>query len=380
MTYLQLVLKNTCRTPLRTSVTVVAVAMAFVVFGCITSFMAGAHSAENGSMNRLVVSSKTGGAQPLPLSHVAAIAALPDVAAVSHTTRLATFRGFERNFVPSSAVDPAMAYDVFGADLALTEAMMTAFTATPDAVLVGRSQALVQNWQVGDRITLTSRLYRDETGSRDWSFVVAGIFDGRTVGTDTHYVVAQYDYLNQLRHRNVDTVDTIVVLPKPGVSPADLAPQIDAYFANSIAPTRTQTERQFLEAFMAQIADIRSIVTSVVLVALMTVLLIVTNTMAAAVRERRFEIGVLKAMGMTQQRIATLVLSETALVYGLGALIGCVTSYVIVAGSDPATGMVFNAAVAVKILGLGALLSVLSGCVPCLSALRISPVTTLQSR
>lgn len=380
MTYFQLVLKNTVRTPMRTAVTVVAVAMAFIVFGCITSFMAGAHSAENGSMNRLVVASKTGGAQPLPLSHVAAIAALPGVAGVSHTTRLATFRGFERNFVPSSAVDPAMANDVFGADLALTPEMMAAFTATPDAVLVGRSQAMVQNWQVGDRITLTSRLYRDETGSRDWSFVIAGIFDGRTVGTDTHYVVAQYAYINGLRNRNVDTVDTVVVQPKPGVSPSDLAPQIDAFFANSAAPTRTQTERQFLEAFMAQIADIRSIVTSVVMVALITVLLIVTNTMAAAIRERRFEIGLLKAMGMTQNRIVALVMSETAFVYTVGALIGCVASYVIVSGSDPATGMVFNPMVAAKIMGLGMLLSALSGFVPSLAALRISPVNTLQSR
>lgn len=380
MTYFQLVLKNAVRTPMRTGVTVIAVAMAFIVFGCITSFMAGAHSAENGSMNRLVVASKTGGAQPLPLSHVATIAALPNVAGVSHTTRLATFRGFERNFVPSSAVDPAMANDVFGADLALTPEMMAAFTATPDAVLVGRSQAMVQNWQVGDRITLTSRLYRDETGSRDWSFVIAGIFDGRTVGTDTHYVVAQYAYINGLRNRNVDTVDTVVVQPKPGVSPSDLAPQIDAFFANSAAPTRTQTERQFLEAFMAQIADIRSIVTSVVMVALITVLLIVTNTMAAAIRERRFEIGLLKAMGMTQNRIVALVMSETAFVYTVGALIGCVASYVIVSGSDPATGMVFNPMVAAKIMGLGMLLAVLSGFVPSLAALRISPVNTLQSR
>jgi putative ABC transport system permease protein len=380
MTFTQLVLKNTFRTPLRTGVTVIAVAMAFIVFGCITSFMAGAHSAENGSMNRLVVASKTGGAQPLPLSHVTAIAALPNVAAVSHTTRIATFSGFERNFVPSSAVDPVMAHEVFGDDLALTPAMMAAFTATPDAVLVGRSQAMVQNWKVGDRINLTSRLYRNDTGSRDWSFVIAGIFDGRTVGTDTHYVVAQYDYLNSLRNRNIDTVDTVVVQPMPGVSPADLAPQIDAFFANSAAPTRTQTERQFLEAFMAQIADIRSIVTSVVLVALLTVLLIVTNTMAAAVRERQFEIGLFKAMGMTQNRIVTLILSETAFVYGIGAMIGCVASYVIVSGSDPATGMVFNWIVAAKILGLGVVLAVLSGLLPSLSALRISPVKTLQSR
>ncbi len=380
MTFTQLALGNAFRAPFRTCVTIVAIAMAFTVFRCITSFIAGAHSAKDGSLDRLVVASKTGRAQPLPLSHVTAIAAMPDVAGASHTTRLATFRGTERNFVPSSAVDPALAYDLFGEDLALTPQMIEAFTASPDAVLVGQSQAFVQNWQVGDRITLTSRLYREQTGSRDWTFRIAGIFNGKTVGTDTHYVVAQYDYINGLRSRNVDTVDTIVVRPVAGVSPADLAPQIDAYFANSAAPTRTQTERQFLEAFMAQIADIRSIVTAVILVALVTVLLIVTNTMVAAVRERRFEIGLLGAMGMTQKCIIALILSETMFVYATGALIGCLLSYVIVAFSDPATGMVFSSLVVLKIVTLFIILSALGGVPPSLSAMRISPVKTLQSR
>lgn len=380
MTYASLVLKSLIRTPLRTLVTVMAVASALIVFGCITSFMSGAHSAEHGAMNRLVVTSKTGAAQPLPLTHVMAIAALEGVEAVSHTTRLNTFSGFERNFVPASAVDPDMAHAVFGEDLALTPAMMAAFTARTDGVLVGRSQALVQNWRVGDRITLTSKLYRTAEGSRDFSFVITGIFDGQTVGTDTHYVIAQYDYINALRSRHVDTVDTIVVKPATGVRAADLAPVIDSLFANSSGPTRTQTERQFLEAFMAQIADIRSILNAVLLISLLSVLLIITNTMAAAVRERRFEIGVMKAIGLSRSRIATLVLAETVVICGIGAAIGAGVSYAIVAVSDPATGMVFDAGVIARIIALAVLLAGLGGVLPALSALRVSPIKTLRLR
>lgn len=380
MTFAQLVFKNTFIAPLRTIITVIAVAMAFIVFGCLSSFLAGAQSTNNGAMDRLVIASRTGAAQSLPLSQVNAVAALPGVANVSHTTRLATYRGTENNIVPSSAVDPDMAFAVFGEDLALTPEMMTAFNARPDAVLVGRAQSLAQGWSVGDTVTLTSQIYRDANGSRDLTFTIAGIFDGRTVGTDTYYVIAQYDYINALRSINIDTVDTIVVTPQDGVLLSDLGPQIDAFFANSPAPTRTQTERQFLEAFMTQIADIRAIITSVVMVALITVLLIVSNTMAAAVRERKFEIGLLKAIGLNQRRIVTLVMGETAFVYGIGALIGCAVSYYIVTHSDPATGMVFSGLVALKIIGLGVLLSVLSGLAPSLSALRISPVQTLQSR
>ncbi|MGO8657272.1 FtsX-like permease family protein, partial [Rhizobium ruizarguesonis] len=91
--------------------------------------------------------------------------------------------------------------------------------------------------------------------------------------------------------------------------------RIDALFANSAAPTRTQSEKQFLEAFLRQFADIGLIVSLVVGAAFVTILMIVVNTMLFAVRERSFEIGVMKVLGFSRGRIIALILGETQFVF-----------------------------------------------------------------
>ncbi|MGO7258776.1 ABC transporter permease, partial [Rhizobium brockwellii] len=96
--------------------------------------------------------------------------------------------------------------------------------------------------------------------TRDWSFEIAGIFEGADASTDTYFMIARYDAINEARARGKDTVDGLVVRPRPGVSSGVLAARIDALFANSSAPTSTQSETQFLESFLRKFADIGLIV------------------------------------------------------------------------------------------------------------------------
>jgi putative ABC transport system permease protein len=115
-----------------------------------------------------------------------------------------------------------------------------------------------------------------------------------------------------------------VVRPRAGVSPGELAAGIDTLFANSVTPTRTQSEKQFLEAFLRQYADVGLIVNLVVGAAFVT-LLIIVNIMVFAVRERTFEIGVLKTLGFSRLRIMALILGETLFVCAVGGGIGLAT-------------------------------------------------------
>ncbi|MGO7427731.1 ABC transporter permease, partial [Rhizobium ruizarguesonis] len=137
-------------------------------------------------------------------------------------------------------------------------------------VQIGRALAEAQGWSVGQHIVVTSHLTRED-GSRNWSFEIAGIFEGADASTDTYFMIARYDAVNAARARGKDTVDGFVVRPRPGVSSGVLAARIDALFANSAAPTRTQSEKQFLEAFLRQFADIGLIVSLVVGVAFVTI-------------------------------------------------------------------------------------------------------------
>ena len=192
--------------------------------------------------------------------------------------------------------------------------------------------------------------------------------------------MARYDYVNAERTKDVDTVSGYAVLPVAGVNSSDLAAQIDALFANSPHATRTQPEKQFVQAFLRQIADLNTIITLVLGVACITVLLIVTNTMVFAVRERTFEIGVLKAIGFSSRRIMSLVLTETLFVFGLGGTVGLGLAVAFGAAADPSIGLVFTPRVFIGGIALMVVLGLACGCAPAMIALRVSVIHALRAR
>jgi putative ABC transport system permease protein len=131
----------------------------------------------------------------------------------------------------------------------------------------------------------------------------------------------------------------------------------------------------------AQFGDIGFIVSSVVGAAFVTILLIVGNTMALAVRERRAEIAVLKTIGFPSARIFRLVLGESLLLSLLGGLLGLGLAWF-------ATGIIGKAipqfpalsmTPLIVALGLGLMvgLGLVTGLLPALRAMRASVTTAL---
>ena len=374
MTFFRLARKNAWRKPFRTLLLMVCVAVAFLIYGLTASFLAGSQGSAGASDDILGVMSAAGRTQPLPLASMARIAADPGVAAVTYTTRLRGFVDVEKNAVAVSATDPQALLGINGKELGLTPALVAAIGAGRDRVLVGRALAEAQGWTVGQRVTVTAFQTARENGSRDWRFEIAGIFEGENASTDTYFMIARYDYVNAARARGRDTADTFIVLPRDGVPPGELAARIDAVFANSAAPTRTQSEKQFLDAFLRQYADIGLIVDLVVGASFATLLLIVVNTMVFAVRERTFEIGVLKTLGFSRQAILALVLGETLLVFLVGGGVGLTLAKLATELAGPALGLVFSAAVLAKAIALILGLGLATGALPAINAMR-TPVT-----
>lgn len=380
MTFLDLVRKSAWRKPLRTILLMVSVATAFLIYGLTTSFIDGSQGSSAASEDTLGVMSASGRAQPLPISYLNRIGAEPGVADVGYMSRLRGFATVEKNIIPVSAADPARLFSSNGKELGLTPDLMGALGKDRSTVLVGQALAEAQGWTVGQKITVTSFDTAKQDGSRDWSFEIAGIFSGENASTDTYFVVAQYDYVNALRARNKDTVDAFIVRPQPGIQTGELASKIDQLFANSAAPTQTRSEKQFLEAFLRQYADIGLIVNMVVGAAFVTLLMIVGNTMVFAVRERTFEIGVLKTLGFSGSWIMALVLGETFFIFVVGGTIGLILALLATVITGPAIGLVFSNAILARALAMVTLLALLTGALPALNALRIPIISAFRTR
>ncbi|MGX9989865.1 ABC transporter permease [Rhizobium sp. Z1P35] len=379
MTFFQLMRRNAWRKPLRATLLMFSVGVAFLIYGLTASFVSGSQGAAGASDSLLGVFNRSGRAQPLPLAYLNRIAADSDVAAAAYMTRMRGFVGVEKNVVMTSAVDPRLIAAANGDELGLTPQLISLLEEGRDRVLVGRALAEAQGWSVGQRIGITSHLTRED-GSRNWSFEIAGIFEGADASTDTYFMIARYDAVNAARARGKDTVDGFVVRPRPGVSSGVLAARIDALFANSAAPTRTRSERQFLEAFLRQFADIGLIVSLVVGAAFVTILMIVVNTMLFAVRERSFEIGVMKVLGFSSGRIMALILGETLFVFAVGGAGGLVLAKLATLFAGPEFGLAFTSSALLKSVAIIAGLGLLTGLLPAANAMRLPIVNAFRSR
>lgn len=380
MTFFDLARKNAWRKPLRTLLLMVSIAVAFLIYGLTASFLSGTQGAAGASDDLLGITSAAGRTQPLPMAALSRLAADPDIAAVGYIARLRGFVDVEKNVVAVSAADPDRLMAVNGKALGLTPAAIAAISAARDRVLVGRALAEAQGWTIGRRVAITAFDTPRQDGGRDWRFEIAGIFEGENAATDTYFMIARYDYVNAARARGQDSVDAFVVRPRAGVSPGKLAARIDALFANSATPTRTQSERQFLEAFLRQYADVRLIVNLVVGAAFVTLLMIVVNTMVFAVRERTFEIGVLKTLGFSRRRIIALILGETLFVFAIGGGIGLVLAKLATTLAGPALGLVFSASILAKALAIIAGLGLATGALPAFNAMRTPIIKAFRTR
>lgn len=380
MTFFDLARRNALRKPFRAVLLIVCIATAFLIYGLTTSFLDGAQGVSAASEDILGVTSAGGRAQALPMASLAALSAIPDVAGVAYVTRLRGFVEVEKNVVAVSAADMPRLMDVNGKGLGLTPALLQAMEVARDRVLVGRALADAQGWVVGQRVAITAFNVTRRDGGRDWRFEIAGIFEGETASTDTYFMIGRYDYVNAARARGRDTFDAFVVRPSAQVSPAVLAARIDARFANSASPTRTQSEKQFLEAFLRQYADVGLIVNLVVGAAFVTLLMIVVNTMIFAIRERTFEIGVLKTLGFSGTHIVTLILVETSFVFLFGGGIGLMLAWLAAQLAGPELGLVFSPMVLIKGVAIMVSLSLATGALPAIAALRIPVINAFRTR
>jgi putative ABC transport system permease protein len=382
MRFLSLIWNNLKRKKLRTSLTVLSIVVAFMLFGLLCSlkeaFTAGVSMA---GADRLIVRHKVSLIMELPVTHRTRIERIPGVDAAVHWTWFnGIYQNEPKNFFGSFPVEPEPFLDMHS-EYIVPEEQKQKWLQTRTGAVVGRTLAERFDWKIGDRVPLTSPIW-PRKGEEAWEFEIVGIYDGAKKGTDTSGFFFRYDYFDEGRARGEGLVGWYVVRVKDVDRVAEVAQAIDDEFANSPYETKAEPEGAFAQGFVQQIGDIATMLIAILSAVFFTILLVAGNTMAQSVRERTEELGVLKAMGFTNGLVLVLVLAESCLIAAAGGITGLGLAWLATAGGSPAPSIlpVFYFPVRDLILGAAVVvaLGLVTGIVPAVQAMRLEIAVALR--
>jgi putative ABC transport system permease protein len=367
------VLANLRRNPLRTSLTVLGVAVAVLLFCALDALLAAFRSgAEAADASRVIVRNRVSLVQPLPLAYVEHVRGVEGVADVTWSNwfggRYEARRGL---FFPQFAVDPE-SYLRVHPEFVLAEAEREAFLRDRAGCVLGRRLAARLGKRVGDRIVLAGTIYPGR-----WEFDVRGIYAGAAEDTNESLMLFHWRYLEERREawRKGQVGALSVRVADPAQAAAVMA-RIDARFENSAFETLTETERQFQLGFVSMLGNVAFFLRAIGAAVVFTILMVAANTMMMAARERASEFATLKTIGFPGRTLFALLLGESAAIGLVGGVAGAAVAYLAFGArvnlvSQFLSGFRMQPGILLEGLALALGAGLLSGIAPAWSAARL---------
>jgi putative ABC transport system permease protein len=334
MELIKLILRNTLRHRLRTTLTVVGMAVAILAF-CLLRTVVDAWyiGVSAAAPDRLITRNAVSLIFPLPIAYRQKLLQVAGVRKVAYGNWFGGVYIDERHFFPRMAVGPEYFFDLYP-EFVIAPEQRAAFHRQRNGAIAGRKIVEQYGWKLGDSITLTGNIYPGE-----WQYVLTGIYRGAAKTTDETQFFFQWDYLNekvrQTTQQRADRVGWYVVQIDQPSRAAEISQGIDAMFKNSLAETLTETEKAFQMSFVAMTEAIVIAVRVVSFVVIGVILLVLANTMAMTARERMAEYAILKTLGFGNRFLALLIAGESLTIAVFGGGLGIVLAF--------PTAMVFSA-------------------------------------
>jgi putative ABC transport system permease protein len=382
MKFFALVSSSLKRKKSRTILTLLSIFVAFLLYGLLCAikeaFTGGVTMA---GADRLIVRHKVSLIMTLPVGYTARIQNLPGVDSVTHFTWFnGIYKNEPKNFFGSFPFELESFLRIYP-EYRLPDDQKQAFLKTRNGAIVGRSLMDRFKWKVGDHIPLVSPIWPNKSGGA-WDFEIVGIFDGTKKTTDTSGFYFRYDFFDEGRAHGTGVVGWYGVRVKDPDRAAEIAKAIDNEFANSAYETKAEPEGAFAQGFVQQMGDIGAILVWVLSAVFFTILLVAGNTMTQSVRERIGELGVLKAMGFTNELVLALVLAESCLLTAVGGVAGLGAAWLFTSRGSPVPAMlpVFYLPMHYLFIGLGIVLGlgIIAGILPALQAMRLQIAVALR--
>lgn len=385
MRFLPLILKNSLRNRRRSFLTISSLAISLCLLGVLMAlYYALFFSPPKADQAlRLITRHKVSITMVMPLHYRDKIRNVPGVREI---VTWQWFGGFYKNeqreqkfFFPRFGVEANRMFEVYR-NFVIPEDQKQAFISDRRACIVSRATAEAQGFKIGDRVYIKGNIF-----PIDLDLTVKGIYDMDDGNEGLWFHMEQIEEGLKRLGSNRSFAGTFTILANSAEDVPRIQRAVDEMFANSDAPTRTETEQAFALSFLAFLGNIKLILMSICAAVTFTILLVAANTVAMSVRERVREVGVLKTLGFTQQKILGLLLGEALAISLLGGALGllmaqglCRVLAVGMATFMPPDQLTIRLPVFLALLGVSLLIGIASSAVPAWNASRTPILDALR--
>ncbi len=320
MNYLSLVLRNLTRNKRRTILTTLSITVSIFIFATLISLpgLLNRVLRDRANSRRLICHSKASILYMLPESYRRRIETVPHVEAVAaYSVFMATYRDPSEQ-LGVLAVDDDHVREIFP-DWDISAETEHEFASLRTAALVATNLMKLYGWKVGQTIMLRGTMY-----PVDLQLTIVGVLNEDAAGPR---IIFRRDYMEELLGRP-GTANLFWVKVDSSRSAPEVIAAIDEMFANSQYETATETEVALIKNEVgSQMNLMLTGAKFLAAIVMFTIALVAGNTAAMAVRERRHEMAVMRAIGFTRNSIVMRILVEGLIVGVSGGALGCVLAF-----------------------------------------------------
>jgi putative ABC transport system permease protein len=374
---LGLMARNILRNRRRSLLTVLSIAISICLLGVMLSLYRSFFlepPAELQSL-RLITVNRVSITNVLPISYRERIRQVPGVEEV---TVMQWYGGTYKdnrdiaNIFARFAIEPAKLFRIFP-EFRVDPEQKKAFLADRRGCLVGRPLAERLGLKVGDRVHVQGDLY-----PVDLDLIVRGIYSSPRDSQNLYFDNA---YLEEGAPNFKNFAMLYVLRVRPGHDLQAVARAIDEQFRNSLAETKTDTERAFEAGFLSYLGNVKLFIAALGGALTFTILLVAANTMAMSARERVREVAILRTLGYSRGALFGLLAGEGVGLALCGGALGTLLARMICLWLKTLPSLMVNlggaqvtAGVAAACLGASAAIGLASSAVPAWGAAR-RPIT-----
>src|SRR5689334_3322126 len=176
--FLPLFFASLRRKPVRTSLTIASIIVAFLMFGILKTMQGAlALGADLAGIDRLATMHKMSLIQQFPYSYLNRIRGVDGVVAATPFIWMGGIYQDERNQLAAQATEPESFLAIYP-EYKLPPEQRADWLADRTSMIVGKAVADRYKWKVGDTVPVRSSFYRKANGEGDtWDLRVAGIYD-----------------------------------------------------------------------------------------------------------------------------------------------------------------------------------------------------------